>query len=251
MQSNQSKMLAVWGSPSSGKTTTSIKLAAELAKQKKNVIVVLCDLVAPALPSVLKAKKTPEVSMGAVLSAPAVTQELILTNLASYDKNPYISLLGYKACDNVYTYAEYTKERAVDMLVLLRHIADYVIVDCSSALTDSILSTAALEVADNVLRLCSCDLKAISYYMSYLPLIADSKFKADKHIKVLSMTRPYEGSAEYENAFGGVKFRLPYAPTVEEQAATLNLIESFSGKDGKTYEPVLAAIAREVFGNGE
>ena len=62
------------------------------------------------------------------------------------------------------------------MLVLLRHIADYVIVDCTSVLTGNVLATAALEVADDVLRVCGCDLKAISYFASYLPLIEDRKF---------------------------------------------------------------------------
>lgn len=78
-----------------------------------------------------------------------------------------------------------------DMLVLLRHIADYVIVDCTSLLTGNVLATTALEVADDVLRVCSCDLKAISYFSSYLSLVADRKFKPEQHIKVLSNTRPY------------------------------------------------------------
>ena len=247
MPNKQKQMLAVWGSPGSGKTVTAVKLAAELSKQKKNVVIVLCDTTSPALPALLCAKNSPDCSVGAVLSAPAVTQELVLKNLAVYDKNPYISLLGYKAGENLYTYAEYTKERAVDMLVLLRHIADYVIVDCSSSLTDSILSATALEVSDDVLRVCSCDLKGISYFMSYLPLIGDRKFKAEKHIKILSNTRSYEGGREYENSYGGVKYRLPYVPSIEEQAATLNLTESLSGKEAKAYEPVIAAIAREVF----
>lgn len=88
-------------------------------------------------------------------------------------------------------YAEYSKEKAVDMLVLLRHIADYVIVDCTSVLTGNVLATAALEVADDVLRVCGCDLKAISYFASYLPLIEDRKFKPEQHIRALSNTRPY------------------------------------------------------------
>ncbi len=247
MPNKQKQMLAVWGSPGSGKTVTAVKLAAELSGQKKNVVVVLCDTTAPALPALLCTKNAPDGSLGALLAAPAVTQELVLKNLAVYDKNPYISLLGYKAGENLYTYAEYSKERAVDMLVLLRHIADYVIVDCSSSLTDNILSTAALEVADDVLRVCSCDLKGISYFMSYLPLIGDRKFKAEKHIKILSNTRSYEGGREYENSYGGVKYRLPYIPSIEEQAATLRLTESLSGKEAKAYEPVIAAIAREVF----
>lgn len=251
MPNKQKQMLAVWGSPGSGKTVTAVKIAAELSKQKKNVVIVLCDTTAPALPALIRTKKMPECSVGAALAAPVITQDLVLKNLAIYDKNPYISLLGYKAGENIYTYAEYTKERAVDMLVLLRHIADYVIVDCSSSLTDNILSTTALEVADDVLRLCPCELKGISYYMSYLPLIGDRKFKPEKHIKALSNTRSYEGGREYESSYGGVKYRLPYIPTIEEQAATLNLTEPLSGKEAKAYESVIAAIAREVFADGK
>lgn len=251
MANKQKQMLAVWGSPGSAKTVTAVKLANELSKAKKNVVLVLCDTVAPALPSIVKAKKMPDASLGAVLSAPSLTQELVLRNCVPHEQNPYVSLIGYKAGESAFTYAEYGKSRAVDMLVLLRHIADYVIVDCTSALTGNVLSTAALEVADDVLRLCACDLKAISYFASYLPLIEDGKFKADKHIKVLSNTRPYEGGGEYENSFGGVRYRLPYIPAVEEQAATLRLMDALSGKEAKAYEPEIASIAREVFGDGQ
>ena len=123
--------------------------------------------------------------------------------------------------------------------------------DCTSVLTGNVLATAALEVADDVLRVCGCDLKAISYFASYLPLIEDRKFKPEQHIRVLSNTRPYPGGMEYENSFGGVKYRLPYLPIVEEQAATLKLLEPLSGKEAKSYEPVIAAIAVEVFGDGK
>lgn len=132
-----------------------------------------------------------------------------------------------------------------------KHLSPYVIVDCTSLLTGNVLATTALEVADDVLRVCGCDLKAVSYFSSYLSLVADRKFKPEQHIKVLSNTRPYQGGSEYENSFGGVKYRLPYLPLLEEQAATLKLLEPLSGKEAKTYEPVIAAIAGEVFGDGK
>lgn len=245
------QMLAVWGSPGSGKTVTALKIAAELAKWKENVIVVLCDNTAPALPTILQGKNVSGASLGAILSAPVITQELVMKNLAACKESPYIAFIGYAAGENVYTYADYTKERAVDTLVLLRHIADHVIVDCASVLADQVFSTAALEVADSVLRLCPCDLKGISYYMSCLPLIADRKFKSDKHIHVLTQPHPYPGGAEYENAYGGVRFCLPYSPAVEEQAATLNLLEPLSGNEGKIYEGVIAGIVQEVLEYGE
>ena len=44
------QVLAVWGSPGSGKTTVAVKLAKYLAGKKKNVILLLCDMTAPMLP---------------------------------------------------------------------------------------------------------------------------------------------------------------------------------------------------------
>ena len=246
MANKQKQMLAVWGSPGGGKTVTAVKLALELSKRKKNVVLVFTDVTAPTLPAVVSEKKLPDVSVGELLAAPGMTQEQVLKTCVPCEKNPYISFLGYKAGENVFTHAEYSKEKAVDMLVLLRHIADYVIVDCTSLLTGNVLATTALEVADDVLRVCSCDLKAISYFSSYLSLVADRKFKPEQHIKVLSNTRPYQGGSEYENSFGGVKYRLPYLSSLEEQAATLKLLEPLSGKEAKTYEPTAAGACGDT-----
>lgn len=250
MPNKGKQILAVWGSPSSGKTVTAVKIARELSLNRKNVAVVFCDGVCPALPTVLKTKKPVEGSIGEVLAAPNVTQELILKNCECPARNPYISFLGYKAGENVFTYAEYAKERAVDLLVLLRHIADCVVVDCASSLTDSILSTAALEVADAVLRLGSCDLKGVSYFMSSLPLIADRRFKPEKHIRVLSNVKPRQDSGGYENTYGGVSYKLPHVAAIEEQFYSLSLLDGLSGKEAKTYETVIREIAEGVFGNG-
>ena len=78
MANKQKQMLAVWGSPGAGKTVTAVKLAAELAKRKKNVVLVFTDLTAPSLPAVAAEGKLPEVSVGDLLSAPGMTQEQVL-----------------------------------------------------------------------------------------------------------------------------------------------------------------------------
>ena len=44
-------VLAVWGSPGSGKTTVAVKLAKYLADRKRNVSLLLCDMTAPMLPA--------------------------------------------------------------------------------------------------------------------------------------------------------------------------------------------------------
>ena len=163
MANKQKQMLAVWGSPGAGKTVTAVKLALELSKRKKNVVLVFTDVTAPTLPAVVSEKKLPDVSVGELLAAPGMTQEQVLKTCVPCEKNPYISFLGYKAGENVFTYAEYSKEKAVDMLVLLRHIADYVIVDCTSVLPGNVLATAALEVADEFNAIGSCLKKEYTY----------------------------------------------------------------------------------------
>ena len=48
-QEPQEGILAVWGSPGSGKTVTAVKLAKHLADRKKNVVLLLCDMTAPMM----------------------------------------------------------------------------------------------------------------------------------------------------------------------------------------------------------
>ena len=49
-QNDSGGMLAVWGSPGSGKTITAVKIAKMLSARKKNVILLRCDMAAPMLP---------------------------------------------------------------------------------------------------------------------------------------------------------------------------------------------------------
>ena len=78
MANKQKQMLAVWGSPGAGKTVTAVKLALELSKRKKNVVLVFTDVTAPTLPAVVSEKKLPDVSVGELLAAPGMTQEQVL-----------------------------------------------------------------------------------------------------------------------------------------------------------------------------
>ena len=75
------QVLAVWGSPASGKTTMAVKLARYIASQKKNVILLLADMTAPPLPYICPASDIEEEnSLGAILGAAHVTENLIKQN---------------------------------------------------------------------------------------------------------------------------------------------------------------------------
>lgn len=244
--SNDIQMLAIWGSPCSGKTTTSIKLATELASHKKNVVILMCDFTSPAPQTLLPDVSTNGKSLGELLSLPSISQEEILRRCIPFGKNPYISLLGYQRSDNAFTYAKYSKERAIDLITLLRHVADYIIIDCDSAFFFDVLSAVALETADAVLRLCLCDLKSLSYFSSALPLLSDSRYASARHIKALSMVKPGQDNGEYENTFGGISYCLPFVSELEEQFYAARLTDELCSKPATAYNTAIQDIANNL-----
>ena len=82
-------------SPSSGKTVVSVKLAEHLAKKKRNVILILADMVTPPLPYLCAPSDIEqERSLGSILAASHVTENLIKKNCMFYRKNDYLSMVG-------------------------------------------------------------------------------------------------------------------------------------------------------------
>lgn len=128
----QEKMLAIMGNSGSGKTTVSIKLACALATKKKNVIVVFCDPFTPVIPALLPPSVIHDISLGALLTEPGLTQTNILNACVPSPSNEYISLLGYRMGENLLNYPKITRDKAVELFVSLRYLADYVIFDCST-----------------------------------------------------------------------------------------------------------------------
>ena len=171
------KMLAILGSPGSGKTTAAVKLACALAAQKKNVIVVHCDPFTPVIPMLLPAGTVHDTSLGTLLTAPGVTQESILKACIPAGKNGYLGLLGYRAGESLMHYPKVTHDKAVELFVSLRHLADYVLIDCATIFEADPASLVAAEVADGVLKIGTADLKGVSYFQSHTPMLADSRYQ--------------------------------------------------------------------------
>ena len=243
---NSKKILAVWGSPSSGKTLNSIKLANILSRTRKNVIVVFFDPFIPTIPVVLPFHEGGK-SLGEILTAPQITQEKILSSCLTLKKNSYLSFLGYRFSENVFTYPEYNRSNAMDFLIQLRHIADYVIVDCTSHISADILSTTALEMADAVLRLGTCDLKGVSYFSSQLQYLMERRFNPDRHIKILSNLKSGQPVAEIKESYNGVHFEISFVQELEDQFRDGILLESATSKEGKKHEGILKQLIGEVF----
>ncbi len=229
------KVIAVWGNPNSGKTALSIKLANELAKQKKNVILIHCDHETPVISTVLPFVTTKDQSLGALLSAMQITQESILKACIPVSGNRHMTVMSYLHGENDRTYAKYSKERIVDLFILIKHLADHIIIDCSSHVGEDLFSRAALELSDQVIRLITPDLKAISFFDSCLPLLRERKYKNGQQLKILSNVKPELPSDMVANKIGGIYTELKYAPEIERQFYEARLFDDLTENKSKLY----------------
>ncbi|NPV89722.1 MAG: AAA family ATPase [Firmicutes bacterium] len=243
------QVLAVWGSPGSGKTTVSVKLAKHLADQKQNVALLLCDMTVPMLPCICPPSDLEcEKSLGSILAATRVSGSLIKQNCVTHKKISHLLLIGMLKGENVFTYPPYTAELAVELIDHLRDIAPYIIIDCGSVIASDILSAVALMEADSVLRMVNCDLKSISYLSSQLPLLKDNKWDADKQYKVASNLKPNQAGEHIEQVLGHVVFKIPHSSELENQALAGDLFRDLSLKDSRGFRKEIARISQEVFG---
>lgn len=241
------KITALWGSPGSGTTLTTIKIAKALANLKKNVIIVGCDDQTPLLPLLLPS--TAELSsLGDALAADQLSQIEVLRHCVPYGKSQYISLLGYRLSENVMSYPEYTLQRASELFSHLRRLADadFVLIDCSSNL-DNVLTAAALKQADVTFKVLNADPKSLIYFQSAAPLLLrDSGYRYGEQINILSNFLPSQDADPAREVVGKISYTLPHVPELKDQYDRGELLETVFGKTARQYEMGLRKLVMEV-----
>ena len=249
MKHSDNRVLAVWGSPSCGKTTIAAKIAGYIADKGFDVALLLCDTDAPPLPLLASPSDIEtEKSLGSILAAARITENLVMQNAITFKKNKHIVAFGLMKGENSFSYPKYTQVQAKELIDALRDIADFVVIDCSCHLSDDILSIVSLIEADCVLRLINCYLKSISYLSSQLPLLADSRFKSDKQLKAANNVKSIHSRENIEQIIGGVTFTVPHSDLVERQYLEGELLKDTPVKrESKEFRVMIEQIAEEVF----
>ena len=225
-----SKIISIWGSPNSGKTTFASKLAQTIYDKYQATVILLCaDNETPALPVILpNYKKEDMFSVGAALAKTDITQEDVIKQLVTIKQKQNFGLLGFIDGENRYTYPSFDETKVRTLLTVLSTLADFIIVDCTSNLKNPI-SRVAIKEADEVIRLASPDLKSVSFFASQLSLYADPVFGLDRQIQGINVPDAdlYMPIEEAKSRLHDPRFVIPYSRAVKEQML-----------DGKLMEPV-------------
>lgn len=213
-----SRVITVWGSPGSGKSMFSCILAKALTRDKRKAIIISGEPGIPMLPVWLPEQiTTTGVSIGQVLSSVEIDTSLVASHVTVLKNYPYIGLMGYSAGENPLSYPETDYNMALQLIAAAKKLVDFVILDCSSAMTN-VFTPAAIESGDLVIRILTPDLKGINYLKAHQPLLADGRFHYHEHMTFAGMARPFHAIDEMGHIIGGFDGLLPYGKEIDRCA---------------------------------
>ena len=238
------KMIAVIGSPGSGKTTVTLKLAQELYCATTNgaVIYLSPSLKVPAI-GVLFPNYTPDsiFSLGEMLDKTDIYEEDILNHLVTVKSMNNFGCLGYKAGENKFSFPVLTEDKVKSLFDVLHKMAGYVFVDCTEEEND-LISQYALGVADEVILVLSPDLKSMVYLSSNESALGSH---ADRAVRVLNINENelYPPVDDVKSNVRNISFVLPYSKQIRGQHLDGLLYER--SKD-KKYRSELSKIVNTI-----
>ena len=246
-----SKIISFCGSPNSGKTTTALKVARELAKRQNpetktpyNVVYLSTDYTVPALPAVFPCRKIIR-SLSYCLTEVEISRGSIFASAMTIDNVSNIMYLGFKDGENSSSFPMPPITKAEALFMNLRKIADYIIVDCDSFVGNNRLMEAALRTSDRVVCIFGYSLKDISYYSSSLD---KEMFRLDDYhtIRCMNLKEDLGRSlplASIIKRYGGVDYTIPFNKDLKMQELEGNL--AYDCKN-KKYNSIINKIVDKI-----
>lgn len=235
-----SKIIAVCGSPFSGKTSTALKLAQELYFMKQETVLFFSpDIVTPAFGFIFPNGKDSELySVGVALDKTDIYREDVLKQTVNVKTMRDFGLLGYKLGENRYSYPSPTEDKVNELFRAMGEIAEYIVVDCTCD-SEELISQMAVSDADVLVQVATPDIKCISYFASNAVPFNSNKLTI-LNIRDNDLYLPID---EVKAHFKDVAVTLPYSHALKQQGITGTLSERLA--DGK-YHKQISALARMV-----
>lgn len=220
-----SKLIAVCGSPNSGKTTAALKLAQEIYHSKKtSVHFISPDTRVPCMGYLFPNGRDSELySLGVALDKTDIFREDVLKQSVSVKTMQNFGFLGFKLGENRFSYPRPTEDKVVQMFKALRECVEYIICDCTCE-HDDLVSNIAKRDCDIAVQMYSPDMRCLAYYASCVNQFLQIR---DKRLKVLNVMDKdiYVPIYETETHFNGMDYKLPYERDLKQQMITGTLSE--------------------------
>ena len=121
------------------------------------------------------------------------------------------------------------------------------IVDCVSNPEESLLSKLLLQDADKVIRVCTPNLKCLSYHQSQTQMLTRFGYLPEDHIGVLNITESelQYSAPDLKPRFGRIEYTIPFSSTIREQYMVGSLTEQTKDKKfNSAFESIKERLVR-------
>jgi MinD-like ATPase involved in chromosome partitioning or flagellar assembly len=237
-------IIAVWGSSASGKSTLSVQIALALQKNKNNVILIDTNYIVPQcciwFPKIAPSKL---VSLSTILES-EITPEGLARQI--YLVGNRLGVLGYTKGELAMNSLVQRYDTAASLLHTAATISDYVVVDCQTNITQDHLTYTTLEMSGCKLIVCTPDLRGVSFWMSNVPMLADSKYNMEKSIRILNMVSSISPVNAVERQIGSIHFALPFDQRVEKKLIDGSLGKTSGYEMSKSYSRVFDSLIGRI-----
>lgn len=244
------KIVCIWGSPGSGKTTTALAVAAALAKKKKNVVVFSGDKLTPMLKVYLPTGNiTGKESIGPLLMSNRYEDIELAGRLLPHPNSDYLCFVGMSPGDNFITYQDFSRESVVRLANKLAALSDYVLIDGTSNPIDDTMTLAMLELADVVIRISTPDTRGIMYLDANKLVYHEQRFRYDDHIKVLGNVKEVSPYVETMAIVGQFDYVFEYSYEIEDKTIAGSLMCDFHRSKGVRFEKEIGKLVERIENN--
>lgn len=241
------KIITIWGSPASGKTALALALGAQIAGEKKNVIILNGDKLIPALPVYIpRGKFSSADSIAPLLMSNRYSDIELAQRIKPHEKSEYLAFMGLSASENYITYHEFSKESVIRMINKLSTQTDYILIDGTSNPLENMITLTGLEISDAVIRVMTADVKGIVYMNAARNIYRDDRFKYDSHITVLGNVKNISPETEIMSVMGSFDFVLNYAYEAENKMMSGELMKNFGRSEGIRFEKTVSDIYKKL-----
>ncbi len=233
----KNKVIAVTGSPNSGKTTFSLELAKALAEYKENILVIHADDYAPVIPYLYDTKS--QGSIGKVLMSNGFDKNTVLNNLVISEENKRVIALGYGSGENKFMYPRFAEEQILDMIHFLKQMFDWIVIDTSSYFLSSTLSLVSLRSADIVINVCNKSAKSLSYQRSMEQILEKERNIGAKYLPISNASEIEQNDTSYNDFIVSVDYYFDYIRSIDEAYFSGELIKVINDKKKRHYNETM------------
>lgn len=247
LRGNIIMIIAVWGSPGSGKSLISNALGWRFASERIT-IVVDTDMTQPTLPPRLpKLKLENRHSLGVVFSTPLVRDAQ--NYLHQHPKLENLFYCGLKKNDDYFSYEVGIRQydQAYQFIDACTDIADIVVLDCSNQRGDPFIA-AATDAADAFVIAIPPDIKNACWYLSVKPLFEKKLIEAGRPvITVASPVQSFQAVSEVESLIGvKLSYQLPFSKQLAEADGRADEAASATGFKAKAWVKSLNRLQKSL-----